>query len=209
MQGIPALLATLHHLSVGDDAGDYSSKLAADRDRADREREERQRLTQQEIDECATVRARQALQAQKNRQESERRRAMQAAATAARQEFLERAQADRAKRGPASTAPADAGPTAGPSDAAAVQSVSQDPPNVTYNFPMCRTETSSRIEAMILNWESEVRDIQQKQRKLEASTAEIQQQQRNFEARTAELTIRLPRLKQDLATKQQEEALKR
>jgi hypothetical protein len=169
MQGVPALLASLHHLSAYDHPGDKSAAEAVDRERAEQERQRRGQQEQQEIDQAAALRFRQFQQAERNRAEQKRRRAMQAAAARAREELAERdfqqAQADRGK--PAQSQPPRA---AGPAAAA----TSAAPPVFRYQVHACIAATSADIVTMI-----------------------------------AESDARTRRLQQDLATKRQEEALKR
>ncbi len=69
------------------------------------------------------------------------------------------------------------------------------PPVLRYNFSACATEASDEIEAMIARCAVEIQ--------------EVQDQRRRFDDRIAELSTRSRRLKEDLATKRQEEALKR
>jgi hypothetical protein len=71
MEDVPALLASLHHLSAGDHAGEYSSAQTADRERAAAAQQERERKEQQKIDEAAAVRFRQFQQVLRNREETE------------------------------------------------------------------------------------------------------------------------------------------
>jgi hypothetical protein len=164
MQDVPALLASLHHLSGYENAGEYSSAQTADRDQADRERQARQRKEQQELDERAAVRARQFQQLQKNQEDAERRRAMQAAAAHAREEEADRAykaheaQVNRAARDHQQRPTTSRGPAAA-TTAPAVTSAA--PPGFKYKVHACIEATSAEIAKMIADSEVRTRRLQE------------------------------------------------
>jgi hypothetical protein len=210
MQGVPALLASLHHLSAFDNPGDWSRAQVEDREQAARDQQERERQEQVRLDQEAESHRRRAQQAEKNRvtqEEADRRRAQQAAINRAKEAEVERlfraqqVQADRAKRGPAA-GPAAAGPAAaGPSGAAATASTGP-PPVLRYNSRECITLPSAEIQRMIARCDKEVQEVQDQKRQLDPTVAVLADRLRI-------LTVRYRSLKEALATKRREEALKR
>jgi hypothetical protein len=148
----------------------------------------------QEIDQAAALRLRQYQQ--RNREEAERRRAMQAAADRAREEKAERdVQRAQAKQRPA------AGPAAGPAGPAPATTSAAPPPALRYQVHACMSATSAGIERMIAGCDKEVQEVQEQKRQLESTVTELAE-------RLRALSVRSLRLKEDLVTKRQEEALK-
>jgi hypothetical protein len=147
MQAVPALLASLHHLSAFDDQGDLTRERAEAHDRAEQSRQQREHKDQQEIDRAAALRARRFQQAHENPEEAERRRAMQAAAARAREEEVERLhQAQQAKgNGPRPTTNRDPPPA----------------PAFKYQVHACIAATSAEIARMIAESDAKTSRLRQ------------------------------------------------
>jgi hypothetical protein len=170
MQDVPALLASLHGLSVFEDQGEWTRDHARDREQAAQEQQEHARKEQEELDRAAALRLQQY---QQRREDAERRQATQAEAAKARQEKLEREQRARARedeaaraygeyggakarqrpaagRAPATTAPATTAPAV----------TSAAPPGFSYKVHACIAATSAEIATMITDSEARTRRLQ-------------------------------------------------
>jgi hypothetical protein len=169
-----------------DDAGDHSSMLAADRERAAREQQQREHKEHQEIDRASALLFRQFQQAERDRLETERRRAMKAEAAKARQEKLERDQrrhpqqaqhtarareeqaaAARAREEQAERAyrdyehaQAQQRPAAGPAPTGPSAATTSAPPAFKYKVHACIAATSAEIARMIADSEARTRRLQ-------------------------------------------------
>ncbi len=192
----------VHHMSVFDDQQYWSDEQRKDRETAHEGAQERRRQEKECIDQEDERRLARAQQAEKDRVDQEDAENLsvlddQGNWSAEQQQDLEWIN-EEAKRSWARAQEAEKNRVERQRADAAKKKIS------TYNLPACFSGTSAVIEYMIATCEAEVQDVEQHRLNF---VQDMERTRRNFDARIVELKVRLGKLKEDLATKKQEEAL--